>query len=171
MIFNVTDVSRILYYDSYESYINRDKDEYDEFTLYVVKTSNSQILVYYGNRRLKDTLVVDSYPSLPEYPLNKLYVQVGKRVDRSEYVKSIHYKYLNSFRDPEIVTFNSECFSEFTLKDNGVAEVSFLVEGVAEKILLTIPGTNNLSEEIVNKVISQVNRFKDSRKPSWDKWG
>lgn len=170
MVFNVTKISQILYVDSYNDYINRDKNEYDEFTLYVIKMSDSQMVIYYGDRRLKDTLVVDSYPSLPEYPLNKLYLQIGKRSDDSDYVKSIHYKYLNSFRDPEIATFSNECFSGFTLKDNGVAEVSFLVEGVTEKIIMTIPGTSHLSEEIVNKVVSQVNTLKELRKPHWDNW-
>lgn len=170
MIFNVTNISRILYYDSYENYTNRVKDEYDEFTLYVIKISDDQILVYYGDRRLKDTLVVDSYPNLPEYPLNKLYIQVGVKDNKSLYVKSLHYKYLNDFRDPEIVTFNSECFSGFTLKDNGVAEISFLIEGVIEKVLLTLPGTNMISEEIMNKLINKIDVLKDSRKLSWNNW-
>lgn len=170
MVFNTTDLSRILYCESYEEYTRRVRDEYDEFTLYVVKASDSQILVYYGCRQLKDTIVVHSYPGLQEYPLNKLYIQVGKRSDKSEYVKGIHYKYLNSFRDPEIVTFKNECFSGFKLKDNGVAEVSFFIEGTTEKILMTIPGTNYISEDLVNKVIKQVDRLKESRKPCWDKW-
>lgn len=170
LIFNVTDISKIVYFDNYQDYLNRDKGQYSDFTFYIVKSNDSQILAYYGNRRLKDTLVVDSYPGLPDYPLNKLYIQVGERSDKSKYVKGLHYKYLGRHRDPEIVTLDSECLSEVKLFDNGITEISFRVEGVTEKILLTLQETDEISSDILDKVVQQVLSIKDSKLPSWKKW-
>lgn len=99
-----------------------------------------------------------------------MYIQVGERSDKSKYVKGLHYKYLGRHRDPEIVTLDSECLSEVKLFDNGITEISFRVEGVTEKILLTLQETDEISSDILDKVVQQVLSIKDSKLPSWKKW-
>lgn len=85
---NVTEVSDLLVCsrDYYESAVN---DPLSEFKLFVVKSpENKTVEVYYGQRKLKDILVVESLPSGLEYPSNKLYI----RISQSGQVKDLFYK-------------------------------------------------------------------------------
>lgn len=143
MKFNVTNISKVVYLDSlkeYEDFLN--SRPYDDFTLFIVKSSDGQVLVYYGHRRLKDVLVVDSgSPILPDSPVNKVYLSVGKKSDDEYFVKDIYYKYLSGPRSPRIAKFSKDreylkVYSEPSEDNLWTAKVVFSSED--EAVLLDI---------------------------------
>lgn len=91
---NVTRISKIAYFENssdFENWFNS-RPEYDPFALCIVKVSSGQSALYYGSRQLKDTIVTDSYPDSPEYPINKLYLHFIVRDSGDYFVDRIYYK-------------------------------------------------------------------------------
>ena len=61
-------------------------------TLYVVEITDDTFDFYYGNRKLSDIIVEDTYPDSSEYPNDKIYLQ--PRYDSSEiYGYNVYYKH------------------------------------------------------------------------------
>lgn len=75
-IFNSSSVSSINYYDHSEFDLTKCSDF--EISLVSNTDTSEGLSFYYGKRKLKDTLVVDSLPVGREFPNDKLYFVVGK---------------------------------------------------------------------------------------------
>lgn len=173
MIFNVTNISNIVYCDSMSEYYNLvSSDIYDEFTLYIVDI-NHNLLLYYGLRRLTDILSIDSSsPTLPESPTNKFYLEIGKNINGDMCVKNVYYKYLPKFRKPTVATIDKGYIKLYKELDTSTSHLE-ISDGSSGDIILGF--SSSLDESVVEKIKESILRRVSERYRSdgdilWRTW-
>lgn len=164
MIFDVTKLSSVVV-TTYEDYKNlRDnKPDNDSFTLYIVKytprgTDDSfKFFAYYGDRRLGNVVETQGIPSGSDYPLDTLYIKFGSSVE-------VYYKYLNKFRDPDIVTLEGNYLQDPPKKfSQGYVSLTFSRDN-------TRVSPTNLSGEVLTTTKEFIKEETKRRMPSWEVW-
>lgn len=176
MIFNTTGVSHIYYctwteYDSLR-YIPGSKNsvgqEYDEYALYIVKSSLPTLQVYYGRRQLTDILGVRDLPLSHEYPSGKLYIQVSDDSQDEDFVKEIYYKYLDENNDDKIAILGKNYLRE--LKVNPQTYRVEMLTGsndLSKFIILKDDGT--LDDQTLSKIVEDLNPG-EVQELIWHQW-
>lgn len=173
MIFNVTDISSIVFLDSYAEFTNRDLT-YDDFTLYIINTGYNKLLLYYGSRKLTDTLISNGIPSSPEYPSNKLYLSIKEKEDHSFYLDNAYYKYQESFRDPEIASINDSYFKIYlSPSESNLWLVNIVTDDESDLSLVSLNSDKQLNQTTLNAITSGVtdqivSKYKED--PTWSLW-
>lgn len=142
---NVTSISEVIYcnLDYYNDHVN---DELSEFRLFIVESpGNSTLEVYYGSRKLRDTIVAKSYPSGRDYPSDKLYI----RFDSSNNLRNLLYKRSNG----EIVDLVKYLPIKEVRLDHSSFEVVWNTNDLTKLIVLSTDGS---SSEFTDLVIDQL---------------
>lgn len=173
MKFNVTSISNIVYLDSlkeYEESLN--SSSYSDFTLFIVKAGDSQTIVYYGRRQLKDVLVVDSGPpTLSDSPINKVYLVVCKDRYNQYFIKDVYYKYLLGPRNPKVAKLSEEYFKiyiEPTEESLWTFKVVFSNED--EAVMLAADSQGLLSSSSLNSIKSGLSDELKELELHWSNW-
>lgn len=156
-IFNSSSVSSINYYD----YSEFDLTKCNDFEISLVSNTDTSedLSFYYGKRKLKDTLVVDSLPVGREFPNDKLYFVVDKN----------NYEII--YKDSQGVLMS---ISDFLKVRDVVVSGDFLKilwsTGDHTSFLITIK--DGTVTDSVNKIIDQaVSKLKDQYTVKWEHFG
>lgn len=149
IVFNSTSLSQVVSYNSYEEYCSRKIEEYDEYTLYLVRLSSGILQLYYGSRKLGGVSVVEGVPSSQDYPVNRLYFRVVYSKDRKTcQVVNIYYKMRKSFRESVLFEFD-RTFIRFVKVTDSVLTIE-LSNGTVFSTLILDGG--KLSDSTLEKI-------------------
>lgn len=147
---NVTRISQIIYFENssdFEEWL-RNNSRYRPFALCIVKVNDSQSTLYYGSRQLKDTVITDSYPDSPEYPINKIYLHFILRDTGEYFVDKIYYKFKDSKGNVRLPSLETKYINNF---ENSV--LTFFDGSSAHLCSLT---NGTISQKVINTLRSQV---------------
>lgn len=162
MIFNGTKFCNI-YSCTMEEYLKMKDDEYDEYNLYIVDVSPSP-QVYYGRRKLTDVLLVEDIPLSPNYPADKLYLQV-----KQNKVAGVYYKYTDEDGKLQTAVLGQYFLREFSpqiVEGQNTVKVVSEAYDASEFPVLDLEG--QIGQKILDDIIED---FKVDPKNKMLKWG
>lgn len=173
MIFDVTKLSKVLYCENYQEYSAQvSTDSYSNYTLYLVNSTNT-LIAYYGQRRLSDFLVLfNSYPSSPDLPINKLYLSVDRDSNGNLICTDVFYKYLDSFRNPQVLSLVKEGIRLYLGTDSNPNTIELVFDDNTSVTLLVVDSNGNLSDEALSEIKESateyyIDQYSDI---TWSEW-
>lgn len=136
------------------------KDSLTEYQLFIVESpSNSTLEVYYGSRKLKDFIVVDSYPSGRDYPNNKLYI----RTSPDRVVRDLLYKTSRG----KLINLSDQILIKEVSRDRSSLEVVWRDDIVTSLSVVSIDGQSTpIVTSVINNVVSQI---QDDHTVKWER--
>lgn len=156
-ILNSSSVSSINYYD----YSEFDLTKCNDFEISLVSNTDTSegLSFYYGKRKLKDTLVVDSLPVGREFPNDKLYFVVDKN----------NYEIIYKDSQGVLVSISDFLKVRDVLVNGDFLEILWST-GDRTSLLITIK--DGVVTDSVNKIIDQaVSKLKDQYTTKWEHFG
>lgn len=149
-VLNVTEVSTIVRCsrEYFEDTVY--KEPLTEYRLFIVESSsNSTLEVYYGSRKLKDLVVVDSYPSGRDYPNNKLYI----RINSVGVVLDLLYK----TPEGKLIVLSDHMLVKEVSSDHSSVKVVWRDNITTHLSVISVDGqSTQLVDTVVDKVVSQI---------------
>lgn len=159
-VLNVTEISSIVKCSREYFEDTVFKEPLTEYQLFIVESSsNSTLEVYYGSRKLKDVVVVDSYPSGRDYPGNKLYI----RIDSIGSIRDLIYK--NS--EDKLVVLSDSIRIKEVRRDRSSMEITWSSNTLSRSLVVSIDDRPTQAvAEIIERVVSQI---QDEYTIKWEK--
>lgn len=157
--FNVTKISKVIYFGSVSEFSDYIKSEdLSQYTLSVVKVTDNISALFYGNRQLKDSFLVESYPDSPDYPLNKLYINRDSE---------IYYKYEDSQKNIRVADITSTYFKSVNKDTEGNLKV-VLSDGTP--LVISSEVNSQVVENISSQVDQEIQRLYRDGDILWEVW-
>lgn len=159
-ILNVTEVSSIVQCSREYFEDTVFKEPLTEYCLFIVESSsNSTLEVYYGSRKLKDIVVVNSYPSGRDYPNNKLYI----RINTTGTIRDLIYK----TSEGKLVVLTDDLLIKEVSRDHSSVEIIWSNDTPTSLVIVSVDGqATQIVADVVERSASQV-QYKYSIK--WEK--